>query len=93
MENRTSSTQQVKCIGNTDVFCFGFYFMSPKWARTKIVIEITLLQQAYACLPLVQAIYRFLRICPEILIEISLVLVAHGNENPYHHVLICIFMI
>ena len=25
--------------------------------------------------------------------EISRVLVVHGNENPFHHVLICIFVI
>ena len=79
--NRTSSTQQLKHVGNTGVFCFGFYFM------------ITLLLQVYSCLLLVQVIYRFLRIGPEILIEISLVLVAHGNENPFHHVLVCVFVI
>ena len=28
-------------FGNTDVFCFGFYFMSPKWTRTKLMIVIT----------------------------------------------------
>ena len=89
MGNRTSSTQQVKYVGTTDVFCFGFYFMSPKWTRTKIAIEITLLLQAYSCLPLVQAAYGFLQIGPEVLIEIGLVLVEHGNENPFHH-LICI---
>ena len=93
MGDRTSSTQQVKYVGNTDVFYFGFYFMTPKWTRTKIVIEITLLLQAYSCLPLVQAAYWLLRIGPEILIEISLVLIAHGNENPFHHVLVRIFMI
>ena len=37
-----------------------FYFMSPKWTKTKIVIEITLLLQAYSCLLLVQADYGFL---------------------------------
>ena len=36
-----------KCVGNTDVVYFGFYFMSPKWTRNKIVIEITPLLQAY----------------------------------------------
>ena len=30
-------TGQVKYVGNTDVFYFGFCFMSPKWTRTKIV--------------------------------------------------------
>ena len=52
---RTASTwgidagaaQQVKYVGNTDIFCFGFYFMSPKWTRTKFVIEISLSLQAY----------------------------------------------
>ena len=52
----------MKYIGNIDVFCFGFYFMSPKWTRTKLVIE---LQQAYSCLPLEQTEYRFLGIGPE----------------------------
>ena len=35
---------RVKYVGNTFVFYFGFYFMSPKWTKTKIagVIEITL---------------------------------------------------
>ena len=92
MGNRASSAQQVKYVGNTDVFCFGFYFMSPKWTRTKIEIEITLLLQAYSCLTLVQA-YGFLRIGHEVLIEIGLVVIVHGNENPFHHVLICIFII
>ena len=67
--------------------------MSPKWTRTKIVNEITLLLQAYSCLWLVQVPHEFLRIGPEILIEIGLVLIAHGNENPFHHGLVCIFMI
>ena len=67
--------------------------MSPKWTRTKIVIEITLVLQAYSCLPLVQADYGFLGIDPEVLIAIGLVLIAHSNENPFHHVLICIFCI
>ena len=31
----------MKYVGNTVVFFFGFYLMSPKWTRTKIVIEIT----------------------------------------------------
>ena len=67
--------------------------MSPKWTRTKIVIEIALLRQAYSCLPLVQAAYGFLGIGPEILIGIGLVLVAHDTKNPFHHVLACIFFI
>ena len=70
-----------------------FYFMSLKWTKTKIVIEITLLLQAYSCLPLVQAVYGFMRIGHEVLIEISFVLVAHSNENPFHHILVCIFII
>ena len=41
MGNRNRGAQQVKYVGNTDVFCFGFYFMSPKWTRTKIVIVIS----------------------------------------------------
>ena len=28
---RTTTAQQVKYVRNTDVFCFGFNFMSPKW--------------------------------------------------------------
>ena len=39
--NRCRCAQQVKYVGNTDVFCFGFYFVSPKWTRTKLVIEIS----------------------------------------------------
>ena len=54
----------------------GFYLMSPKWTETNIVIEITLLLQAFSCLSLVQAAYGFLRIGPEVLIEIGLVLIA-----------------
>ena len=79
MGSRTSSAQQVNYVGNTDVFCFGFYFMSPNWTKTIIVIEITLLLHAYSCLPLVQVGYRFLRISPEGLIEISPLLIVHGN--------------
>ena len=45
MENRCRSAQQVKYVGNTDVFFFGFIFMSPKWTRTKLVIVITLSPQ------------------------------------------------
>ena len=93
MGNRTSSTQQVKYVGNTDVFYFGFYSMSPKWTRTKIEMEITLLLQAYSCLPLLQADYGFLGIDPEVLNTISLVLIVHGNKDLFHHVLVCIFHI
>ena len=77
----------MKYVGNTDAFCFGFYFMSLKWTETKIVIEITPLLQAYSCLALVKVGYGFLRISPDIFIEISLVLVVHSNENPFQHVL------
>ena len=66
--------------------------MSPKWSRTKIVIEITLLLHAYSCLLFLQAAYGFLRIGPEVLIEIDVALIAHSNENPFHHVLICILL-
>ena len=44
--NRNKGTQQVKYIGNTDVFCFGFSFMSPKWTRTKLIFDVTLPQEA-----------------------------------------------
>ena len=91
--NRTSSAQLVKYVGNTGVFCFGFYFMSPKWTKIKIVIEITPLLQAYSCLPLVQAAHRFMGIGPEVLIAIGLVIAVHSNDNPFHHVLVCILFI
>ena len=71
MGNRISSTQQMKCLGNTDVFCFGFYFMSPKWTKTKIIIEITLFLQVNSCLLLVQVGNGVLRIGPEVLNEID----------------------
>ena len=79
-------------IGNPDAFCFVF---SPKWSRTKIVgvVEITLPLQSDSCLVLVQVAYGFLGIGPEVLIAISLVLIVHCNENPFHHVLVCIFCI
>ena len=93
MGNRTSSAQQLKYVGNTDVACFGFYFISPKWTETKILVEITLLLQAFSCLALVQTGYGLLRISPEALIEISLVLVVHDNENPFQHIHVCIFII
>ena len=67
--------------------------MSPKWTRTKIVIEITPLLHAYSCLQLVQAGYGFLGIDPKVLIAIVHVLIVHGNKNPFHHVLICILCI
>ena len=47
MGNRKRCTQQVNYVGNTDVFCFGFNFMSPKWTRTKLVIVISPSPQAY----------------------------------------------
>ena len=72
MGNRSSSAQQVKYVGNTDVLCFGFYFMSLKLTKTKIVIETTPLLQAYSCLLLVQVAYRFLGIGPEFLIVMFL---------------------
>ena len=50
--------------------------MIPKWLRTKIVIEISLLLHPYSCLLLVHVGYRFWRIHPEVLIEISLVLIT-----------------
>ena len=58
--------------------------------QTIIVIEITLILQAFSCLPLVQAAYKFLRISPEVLIQKGHVLIVHGNENPFNHILICI---
>ena len=39
--NRSRGAQQVKYVGNTNVFYFGFNFMSPKWTRTKLMIVIT----------------------------------------------------
>ena len=38
MGNRTSSTQQCRCVGKQVCIFFGFYFMSPKWMKTKISI-------------------------------------------------------
>ena len=43
---RNKGTQQVKYVGNTDVFCFAFNFMSPKWTRTKLIFDVTLPQEA-----------------------------------------------
>ena len=37
-QNQKHSTGEV--CWNTDVFYFDFKFISPKWTRTKIVIEI-----------------------------------------------------
>ena len=38
MGNRSRGAQQAKYVGNTDVFCFGLNFMSPKWTRTKLIL-------------------------------------------------------
>ena len=46
MGNRNRGAQQVKYVGNTDVFIFGFNFMSPKWTRTKLIFVVTLPQEA-----------------------------------------------
>ena len=45
--DRRRDTQQVKYVGNTNVFIFGFNFMSPKWTRTKLMIVISPSLQAY----------------------------------------------
>ena len=42
MGNRNSGAQQVKYVGNTDVFVFGFNFMSPKWTRTQLIFVVSL---------------------------------------------------
>ena len=78
-------------------FVFALVFIlrvqnGPK-LKTKISIEITLLQMACFCLQLVQVLYSCWRTSPEVLIEIGLVLIIHGNENPFQHVLVCIFII
>ena len=39
MGNRSRCAQQVKYVGNTDVFSFGFNFMTPKWTRTKLDLK------------------------------------------------------
>ena len=44
--NASRGTQQMKCVGNTDVFCFGFNFMSPKWTRSKLIFDVTPPQEA-----------------------------------------------
>ena len=41
MGNRNRGAQQVKYVGNTDVFYFGFNFMSPKCTRTKLIFVVT----------------------------------------------------
>ena len=41
MGNTSKGAQQVKYVGNTIVFCFGFNFMSPKWTRTKLIFDVT----------------------------------------------------
>ena len=46
MGNRNRGTQQVKYVGNTDVFRFGFNLMSPKWTRTKLIFDVTLPKEA-----------------------------------------------
>ena len=91
--NRTSSAQQVKYVGNTDAFCFGFYFMSPKWTKTKIVIEINSPATGLFLSSSCTGGLWMPENGPEVLIEISLVLVAHRNEDPFQHVLVCIFVI
>ena len=42
MGNRNKGAQQVKYVGNIDVFWFHFNFMSPKWTRTKLIFDVTL---------------------------------------------------
>ena len=44
--NRNRGAQQVKYVGNTDVFCFGFNLMSPKWTRSKLIFDVTPPQEA-----------------------------------------------
>ena len=41
MGNRNRGAQQVKYVGNTDVFIFGLNFMSPKLTRTKLIFVVT----------------------------------------------------
>ena len=43
---RNKGAQQVKYVGNTAVFCFGFIFMSPKWTRNKLIFDVTPPQEA-----------------------------------------------
>ena len=42
---------------------------------------------------ILSALYGCWRTSSEVLIEIGLVLIAHGNENPFQHGLVCIFII
>ena len=73
------------------VFALGFNFMSPKWTRTKMTIEI-FLSPVGCCYPcLVQELYSCQRISHPILIEVGLVPIAQGNENPIWDVLVGIF--
>ena len=53
--------------------------------------EISLPPMACCCLWLGQELYGHQRIGHPILIEIRLVPIVHGNENPFWHVLVCIF--
>ena len=46
MGNTSRGAQQVKYVGNTDVFLFGFNFMSPKRTRTKLIFDVTPPQEA-----------------------------------------------
>ena len=41
MGNRSTGAQQMKYVGNTDVFCFGSNYMSTKWTRTKLIFVLT----------------------------------------------------
>ena len=68
-------------------------FYESIMTKSKSVIVISLLLEAFSCLPFIQVGYGFLRTSPEIVIEIGLVLIAHDNDNPFQHVLICIFII
>ena len=72
---------------------FALVLLVQNGPKLKIVIKVTPLLQANSFLLLVQVGYRFPRISPEVLIEISLVLIVHGNENPFQHVLFCIFIV
>ena len=53
--------------------------MSPKWTKSKIVIEITLPQMPCFCLWLVQELYGCWRTSCVVLIGIGLVLIVHGR--------------
>ena len=46
MGNSNRGAQQVKYVGNTDVFIIGFNFMSTKWTRTKLIFVVTPPQEA-----------------------------------------------